>query len=137
MAHVRNRGRRKDGSTRWEARIPDPHPLPGGSKKLLERSFRTKREAEDWIAVQTASILRGTYIDARQADRPFSDVLDAWKESWQSGNRLAPNTARRYESILIKYLTPEFGHVPIGKVTHERVQRYINRLAAASNEDGE
>jgi integrase len=105
-----------------------PDPLRGGNSEIA-RSFRTKLEAEDWLASQRASQLRGTYVDARQGDRPFSDLLDAWKQSWT--NRLGATTSRRYQSIIDKYLKPEFGHVPIAKVTHERVQRYINRL----NED--
>ena len=63
-----------------------------------------------------------------QGERPFSEVIDAWKESW--AGRLSPTTRRRYESILDKYLAPEFGRVAIGRITHEVVQRYINRLAA-------
>ena len=125
MAHVRRRGKRKDGSWRWEARIPDPS-RPGGTHKL-ERTFRTKQEAEDWIASQRVSILLGNYIDARQGERPFSDVIASWRESWP--NRLSPTTERRYQSILDKYLVPEFGRSPIAKVTHERVQRYVNRLS--------
>jgi integrase len=127
MAHVRRRGKRKDGSWRWEARIPDPA-RPGGTHKI-ERTFRTKQEAADWIASQRVSILRGTYVDARQGERPFAELLDAWKESWS--NRLSPTTQCRYASILRKYLVPEFARTPIGKMTHERVQRYINRLSSA------
>ena len=126
MGHVRRRGKRQDGSWRWEARIPDPSRL--GSTHKIERTFRTKQEAEDWIASQRVSVLQGNYIDARRGERPFIDLLAAWKESWP--NRLSPTTQRRYQSILDKYLVPEFGRSPIAKITHERVQRYINRLSA-------
>src|SRR3954453_23966957 len=100
MAHVRRRGRRKDGTWRWEARIPAPSRL-GGTHKI-ERTFRTKQEAEDWIASQRVSILQGSYIDARQGERPFADLVAAWRESWP--HRLSPTTQRRYESIIDKYL---------------------------------
>src|SRR5437763_1460053 len=95
--HVRKRGARKDGTTRWEARFPDP--LRGG-KAMVERSFRSKREAEDWLASQRAAQLQGTYFDARQGDRPFADVIDAWKEGWP--NRIAPTTQLRYQGIIDK-----------------------------------
>src|SRR5262245_29565356 len=126
MSHVRRRGKRKDGSWRWEARIPDPS-RPGGTNKL-ERTFRTKQEAEDWLAAQRVSVLQGSYVDARRADRPFAELLAAWAESWP--NRLSPTTQRRYQSIIDKYLLPEFGRTPIAKITHERIQRYINTLSA-------
>ena len=63
-------GKRRDGTTIWQARMADPL-RPGGTAKL-ERSFRTKRDAQDWLATQRASVLRGSYVDARQGDRPFS-----------------------------------------------------------------
>ena len=58
----------------------------------------------------------------------ISNRATSRKESW--AGRLSPTTRRRYESILDKYLAPEFGRVAIGRITHEVVQRYINRLAA-------
>jgi integrase len=127
MAHIRNRGKRKDGTIRWEARM-----LVENS--WVERSFSSKREAESWLHTQQAALLGGTYVSPRQAERPFSDVLDAWRESWPQ--RIAPNTQARYESILKKYLIPTFGQLPIGKLTHERVQRYINGLATQTDATG-
>src|SRR6188472_3919413 len=110
--HIRKRGKRKDGSWRWEARYPDP--VRGGTAKI-ERTFRTKQEAERWLVSQGASILSGTHVDPRQSERPFRDVVAAWKESWP--NRLSPTTAARYRSILDTYLLPEFGATPIGRMT--------------------
>src|SRR5689334_9825609 len=123
--HIRRRGKRKDGTWRWQARYADP--LRGGTHKI-ERTFRTRQEAEDWLVSQRASVLQGMHIDPRQAERPFGEVIAAWRETWPG--RLSPTTARRYESIIENYLAPEFGTLPIGRITHEAVQRYINRLAA-------
>ncbi|HEU6444752.1 MAG TPA: hypothetical protein VFL61_06820 [Gaiellaceae bacterium] len=39
-------------------------------------------------------------------------------------------TTTRYDSVLRVYLLPEFGNAPVGRITHEIVQRYVNRLAA-------
>lgn len=129
--HIRKRGKRSDGSTIWQARYADP--LRGGTSKV-EKTFRNKQEAENWLVRQRASVLGGTYIAPSQGERPFSEVLDAWRESW--GNRLSPTTARRYQSVIDKYLLPEFGRTPIGRVTHEVVQRYVNRLSAAADAEG-
>jgi integrase len=137
MAHLRKRhkpecahrasgGKRRcncDGS--WQARIPDP--VRGGTHKI-ERTFRTKQEADAWTVSQRAGQQQGTWVDPRQAERPFVDVVQAWKESWT--NRLSPTTAARYRSILDVYLLPTFGQTPIGRITHEVVQRYVNRLTA-------
>jgi integrase len=124
MAHIRKRGRRKDGSTIWQARMPDPS-RPGGTAQI-ERTFRTKQEAEDWLTGQASGLLSGTYISPKQAERPFSDVLRAWEETWHT---LSPTTAARYGQIVRKYLEPEFGARKIGAITPELVQRYVNRLS--------
>jgi len=103
-----------------------PDPDKGGTAKI-ERSFRKKENAEAWLTSEGASQQQGTWINPRQGERPFRDVLEAWKEGW---HRLSPTTRARYEGIVNIYLLPEFGATPIGRITHEVVQRYINRLSA-------
>src|SRR5262245_37766501 len=123
MAHISKGGKLKDGSTVWRAPLPDPD-RPGGTAQL-ERTFRTRQEAQDWLTEQSHSINSGTYISPAQAKRPFKDVLTAWQETHTN---LSPTTADRYEQILRIYLVPEFGNQPTSQITHERVQRYINQL---------
>src|SRR5216110_840050 len=95
--HKPNCAKRRDKTKRcncdgsWQARIPDPNGRTNTSK--IEKTFRTEREAGAWVALKIASQLDGTWIDPRQAERPFADVLAAWKESWHG--RLSPTTERR------------------------------------------
>jgi integrase len=110
----------------WQARIPDP--ARAGTTHKIERQFHSEREAKAWLVSQQAAEQVGGWIDPRQADRPFADVITAWQESWS--NRLSPTTAARYRGICDVYLMPEFGAQPIGRITHERVQRFVNRLSA-------
>jgi integrase len=125
VAHIRRRGRRKDGSWRWEARIPDPTRGPTGK---IEHTTRTKREAEDWIASQRAAQLAGSYVDPRKGNTLLRDVAAAWQESWP--NRLSPTTALRYRGILNTHLLPAFGTTPVGKIDRAACQRYFNRMTA-------
>jgi integrase len=129
MAHIRKLGKRRDGTTIFQARLADPNQPPGGTRKI-ERSFTSRTEAEDWIATMRSDQINGSWRDPRLADQPFQIIIDAWKESWQGGKRIAPNTERRYSSILRKYVEPEFGNHPIASVTHERVQRFVNAKAS-------
>ena len=133
--HVRKRHRatcakKQDGRKRcncdgpWQARIPDPA-RPGTTHKI-ERQFRTEREAKAWLVGQQAAEQVGGWIDPRKADRPFAEVVADWQQGF---GRLSPNTARRYRSICDTYLLPEFGASPVGAITHERVQRYIDGLS--------
>jgi integrase len=122
--HTRYLGKRKDGTKRWVAYLPDPQ---NGSTAKIQKTFRLKEEADAWRENQSVSKREGTWVDPRQAERPFVDVIAAWKESW---HRLSPTTKRRYESVIDNYLTPEFGNVPIGRITHAVVQTYVDRLVA-------
>jgi integrase len=120
--HVRKRGRRADGTTKWQARYTDPtDPL-----RRIEKTFRTKAEAEDWLTQQQASVLRGEHTDPRRADRPFADAVVAWRETRQP--TLAPKTRDRYEDVLRLHLEKEFGKVPLTALTREVVKRYFARL---------
>src|SRR5690242_5585354 len=125
-AHVQDKRRRCNCTGPWQARMPDAaSPKPNAE---VSKTFRTKQEAEDWLAAQ------GTYIDPRKSERPFGDVVVEWRAGWDG--RLSPTTARRYGSILDNYLLPEFGRVPVGRIDHGAVQRYIDRLSAARATDG-
>jgi Phage integrase, N-terminal SAM-like domain len=132
-AHRTSSGKRRcncDGS--WQARLPDP--VRGGTHKI-ERTFRTKQEADEWVVSQRAGQQQGTWVDPRQAERPFAEVVEEWQAGWPG--RLEPTTQRRYRSILDNYLLPQFRNVPVGRIDHGAVQRYIDRIAAATDEDGE
>lgn len=118
---VRSRGKRRDGSIRWQARYWHPDD-PG---KRIEKTFRTKQDANDWLVRQRAEILKGTHVDPRQADRPFRELVDAWRESWID---LEPKTKAGYLAVLDKHLLPEFGSRRVSGMTTEVVQRYIRRL---------
>ncbi len=120
--HVRARGKRADGTTKWQARYADPtDPL-----RRIEKTFRTKNEAQDWLTQQQASVLRGEHQDPRRADRPFADAVAAWRETRLP--TLAPKTRDRYEDVLRLHLEPEFGKVPLTALTREVVKRYFARI---------
>lgn len=118
---VRSRGKRRDGSVRWQARYWHPD----DPSKRIERTFRTKQEASDWLVRQRAEIISGTHVDPRRADRPFRELADAWRETWID---LEPKTRAGYAAVLEKHLLPEFGNRRVSGLTTEVVQRYVKRL---------
>ncbi len=125
--HIKRRTyKRADGSKRetWRARYPDP--TKAGTHQI-ERTFATKREAENWIKRQALGVLDGTHVDPRRGERPLREVADAWRETWTD---LEPRTRAGYEAILQKHVLPRFGGAKVGAVTTEAVQRYVNELAA-------
>ncbi len=99
---------------------------PSWNAKRIEKTFRTKQEAEDWLTQQQASVLRGEHQDPRRADRPFADAVAAWRETRLPS--LAPKTRDRYEDVLRLHLEPAFGKVPLAALTREVIKRYFARL---------
>jgi integrase len=93
----------------------------------IEKNFRTKRDAEDWIATQRAAVLTGTHIAPSRAERRFVDLIEAWRESW-AAKGLEPQTTRRYEQVLRVHVAPTLGHRRANTLTHEAIQRYMDGL---------
>lgn len=114
--HVRRRG------DKWQARYPDPY--HGGTRKF-EKTFRTKREADEWLTKQQSSVLDGSHIDPRRLDTPFRELVETWKATWID---LSPTTMSGYQSTLDTHLLPAFGDRKVGTITHEVIQRYVSDL---------
>jgi integrase len=119
------KGKRKDGTTRWQARYWDKD--ESGRHERYEKVFRSERDAKAWLTQQGHAQLTGTHIDPRNADRPFREVAEVFEGTWID---LEPKTRAGYESILRKRLLPEFGNRPVSQVTTAAVQKYVNRLTA-------
>src|SRR4051794_32246657 len=89
----------------WRARYPKPN---GIATEQIERTFRTRREAEAWLSAQTATIAAGTHIAPREAERRLVQIYDVWRETRWPG--LEPKTTARYAQVWRTHLAPEFGN---------------------------
>lgn len=123
MAHVR----RARSGTGWEARYRDPLGKERG------RSFSTKREAELFLARQSADIQRGDYLDPRLARTTFGE----WAEEWLATTvHLKPKTQVSYESILRSRVLPVFGNARIAAIEQVDVRRFVAQLDKAGDQPG-
>jgi integrase len=123
--HLRDRGKRKDGTTRWEARWRHPT-NPGG--KQTERVFRSQDVARRWIRRMDSEAEGAMFKTPTQAQRPrpFKEIITVWKETCWTG--LSPTTTARYGQVCRTYLEPEFGSTPITELTREVCRRYFAKL---------
>jgi integrase len=121
--------KRRDGSTKWQARYWDP----SDPSKRIEKMFRRKEDGERWLTQQGASILTGTHVDPRRGDRPFREVAEAWQETWVD---LEPKTKACYRTALDNHLLPEFGSRKVTAITPELVQKLINRMSKEGKAPG-
>lgn len=123
--YIKNRGKRRDGTTKWQARWRPPG--DPSDKGRIEKLFRNKRDAERWISTMDTDSLRGTYIDPRSGEQPFTRVVEEYRDTW---SRLAPKTRVGYESILNRHVLPEFGSKKVAAIQAHHVQAFHNKLAA-------
>ncbi len=130
--HIRNRGKREDGTTKWQARWRDPN-NPAIRK---EKQFRDKEVARRWITRMDAEA-HGAMFAQPTNPAPvhlFKEAVAVWEEiRWPS---LAPSTTARYGQVVRTYLEPEFSNTPIIEMTHERCARYFARLMREGKEPG-
>lgn len=108
--------RQRQSSGKWEARYRDP------AGEVHYRYFRTKIEATSYLSTVEADLLRGDWIDPRQAQR----TLETWAADWMASKHdLRPRTRDLYEMLLRVHVLPTFGAMPLGSITTEAVDRWI------------
>ena len=135
--HKPNCAKKKDAAKRcscdgpWQARIPDPE-RPG---RRIEKTFPAGRkdEAIAWYMEQETSKRNGGWISPRVAERPFGDVLATGRvvveQAEPNDGRAVPDDRRELPAAGVR-------RGAIGRITHEWVQRYIDRLATSRRTPG-
>ncbi|MGW7420374.1 tyrosine-type recombinase/integrase [Streptomyces sp. NPDC054813] len=107
---------RKLPSGRYQARYRGldgaDHPAPD--------TFRTKRDADDWLADMQSQLRQGDWRDPDAGKVAFGDYAAAWVKE----RPLAPRTAEPYASLLRIHLAPTFGSMAIADITPAAVRTW-------------
>jgi integrase len=110
------------GEVRYDVR----YRTPSGDERreTFKREVDAKRRRTDI----DKAIDTGGYIDRNRSKL----TVGAWADLWISSKvNLAPKTRDRYEGILRAHIEPRWGKVPLAKVTHADLQRWIAAIDAA------
>ena len=91
--------------------------LPDKQHSRISKSFKTEREASEWIAITRAEILKGDYIYSN--DVTTGEWLLEYVKTYKA-NFVAPSTLDRYYTTL-KQLAP-ISYIPLHKLTPFDVQ---------------
>ena len=120
---------RRDGSSYrvWRAQVPHPNAPPSSGRKL-EKTFGSKRGAENWIKSYHRALDGGTYIDARNLNTPLRQVADDWQATWPHKLR-AEDAGELSRDLLAKHLLPRWGDDAVGSITSAEIQKWIDKLA--------
>src|SRR5690242_7255784 len=123
-------GRRRFGnvrrreSGRWQARYPGPD----GRLRSAPMTFQTRRDAEQWLTLAEARMIRGDWIDPERGSVP----LGAYAEKWvRERPELRPRTVQLYRWLLGKHVTPTLGPVKLSDITTALVREWRSNLLAA------
>ncbi|WP_082008126.1 site-specific integrase [Microbacterium mangrovi] len=107
---------------RYRARYRTPD-----HRQVERRGFRTKRDAEEFLASVDVSKSRGDFIDPARSRVTVREVA----EEWYSGQvQLKPTTRAGYRHLLDKHILPRWGDKQLTSVRHGEIQSWVGELAA-------
>ncbi|MFJ4337548.1 tyrosine-type recombinase/integrase [Streptomyces sp. NPDC088915] len=107
---------RKLPSGRYQARYPSPD----GIDRPAPHTFRTKREADDWLAERQAELRAGDWTDPDAAKVPFG----VYAATWITERGISSSTADLYRSLLRNHLAPTFDGVALADITPAMVRAW-------------
>jgi len=95
--------------------------LPDNSQ-TDKRGFKTKREAELFLANVEVAKSRGEFVSANQSRITVAE----WAEQWLANQvQLKPSTRNGYESIVRSTIIPKWGTTPLAGLTHAGIQKWL------------
>jgi integrase len=108
----------KRTAERYKARYRDE------ADKEHAKLFKLKRDAEKWIQQETASLVRGDWVDP--SDKKIT--VRKYAAEWEAGQVGAAATARLTDNALRLHILPEIGDLRLGMVRRLHIQAMVKRL---------
>jgi integrase len=102
--------------------------------KLRAKSFAREREARAYLREVQAAMARGSYLDESQGKITFEEYAEHYFALAQ--RRLARTSYARDVSYLNTHVLPQWGRIPIGRITKVAVERWVVELGAQGGRDG-
>lgn len=96
----------------------------GPDKAQRSKTFARKSDAERFRSSVETDINRGAWIDPDRGRKSFASYSEIWLTTLDS----KPSTRASYESILSKWLLPEFGNLPVERIDWSRIEAFKSKL---------
>ncbi|MDO8122559.1 site-specific integrase [Isoptericola sp. b490] len=104
---------------KWRARFRD------AAGKEHARHFARKADADQWLAAQTTAVVRGDWVDPALSRVTVAE----WSKVWLATKaQLRPKTIEKYESSLRIWVLPRWGDVPLNKITHADLVKWVAEI---------
>ncbi|MGC4960033.1 tyrosine-type recombinase/integrase [Gordonia sp. DT101] len=95
------------------------------------KSFRTQKQAKEWLADQSAAVTRGEWIDPTKSAMTVGTVA----ETWLAGNKAkTAATAASYAAVWTRHVKPRWGAVALAQVDHDEIVAWVGGLTEGTAE---
>lgn len=108
--------RRPNG--RYRARYRDTN------GKQHAKHFILKKDAEKWLAMQTAAVVKGDHVDPQAGRMTLRQYADKWEKSQVVGDA----QARIIDNALRLHILPELGDRKMGQILRSDIQALVKSL---------
>lgn len=107
---------RKLADGRWQAQL---RPISGG--KQITKTTRRKADAQRWLDEQQASLVTGTYIDAKASRILFREYFQEWssRQIWVTGTRRSMEATAR---------AAPFWDMRLGLIQRSHVESWVKAM---------
>ncbi|NIL59163.1 tyrosine-type recombinase/integrase [Salinispora arenicola] len=114
---------RKRESGRYQARYPGPD----GRMRSAPQTFARKPEAEKYLLLVEAQMMRGEWIDPERGKIRLRDYAERWIAERPN---LRPRTVHLYRWTLSRHITPHLGDMPLNRIDTPMVREWRAQLLA-------
>ena len=95
-----------------------------------KRGFRTKREADLFLATVEVSKATGEYIDPARSRITIAELGPDWLAAKRT--RLKPSSYKALDDAWRVYVEPRWGATPVSAIPHSDVQAWVSQLSAGT-----
>ena len=126
--------REKNGTVSYQIVIEgEKDPVTGKRMRSYQTVHGKKRDAIRMMNQIIAEKNAGTYF--KGSNLLLKDWLDQWFRDYCVGH-LEKTTLASYRDKIDHYIVPVLGNIPIGRLTGQEVQQWINRITKSSPASG-
>lgn len=109
-------------SGKWRVELRDP------AGRRFGGTFPTKGAARAWAEEEATKVRRGRFVDPRQAQRPFSELV----ERWWAGRVTEASTAATDRGRVERHILPKWESWPLEAITPSALQQWVKALSASN-----